>query len=63
MFSLSDMTPVLGSEIHGWGALGECRERSKLPDTARQYIERIEAATATRVRTISIGPERNETIT
>ena len=63
MFSLSDMTPVLGSEIHGWGALGECRERSKLPDTARQYIERIEAATATRVRTISIGQERNETIT
>ncbi|MFZ4506278.1 MAG: adenylosuccinate synthase [Fimbriimonas sp.] len=47
----------------GWdGNLRTCRKISDLPETARSYLDFIEAYTGTPVAIVSIGPDREETI-
>ena len=56
-----DVKPVY-EEIAGWDSVVGCREFDALPDTAKQYIERIEELTKTKVGIISTSPEREDTI-
>ncbi|MEM9374563.1 MAG: adenylosuccinate synthetase, partial [Planctomycetota bacterium] len=45
-----------GEEITG------VRTYDDLPDPARQYVERIESVVGVPVRTIGVGPDREQTI-
>lgn len=60
----SDMDGIkpIYEEIDGWDSVVGCREFDALPDTAKQYIERIEELTKTKVGIISTSPEREDTI-
>ncbi|MDB4257322.1 adenylosuccinate synthase [Arcobacteraceae bacterium] len=60
----SDMKNIIPiyEDIVGWDSVVGCREYSKLPQTAKQYIERIEELTNTKVGIISTSPEREDTI-
>jgi adenylosuccinate synthase len=58
---LSDVTPVY-EEIKGWDSVVGCREFDALPQTAKEYIQRIETLTKTKVGIISTSPEREDTI-
>ena len=40
-----------------------CRRFEELPDAARRYVDRVEALAGVPVDLISIGPNRDETIT
>ncbi len=47
----------------GWtGDLSVCRRFEDLPETARDYVNRVEALVGVPVELISIGPGRDETI-
>jgi adenylosuccinate synthase len=59
--NMDDVKPVY-EEIDGWDSVVGCREFDKLPATAKQYIERIEELTKTKVGIISTSPEREDTI-
>jgi adenylosuccinate synthase len=59
---LENCRPVL-EMLPGWsGDISVVRRRADLPDGARRYIERIEQILNRPVRTISVGPDRDETI-
>jgi adenylosuccinate synthase len=58
---MEGITPIY-EDIKGWDSVVGCREYDKLPETAKQYIERIEELTKTRVGIISTSPEREDTI-
>jgi adenylosuccinate synthase len=59
---LARCRPVLET-MPGWSAdLTKIRRRADLPATARKYIERIESLLELPVRTISVGPDREQTI-
>ena len=60
----SDMNNIkpIYENISGWDSVVGCREYSKLPKTAKEYIERIEELTNTKVSIISTSPEREDTI-
>ncbi len=61
-FDLDTVTPIL-AELPGFtGDLRGCRTFGELPPTARSYIEAIERHTHLSVRTISVGPERQQVI-
>jgi adenylosuccinate synthase len=50
-------------EMPGWdGDLRVARKLSDLPQTAREYLERIEDETGVKIAVVSIGPDREETI-
>jgi len=50
-------------EMDGWlSEIGGIRERNKLPDNAKRYIDRIEALVETEVIMISVGSKRDDTI-
>jgi adenylosuccinate synthase len=60
---LEQCRPVMET-LPGWsGDISGVRRRSDLPDGARRYVERIETLLDRPVRTISVGPDRNQTIT
>jgi adenylosuccinate synthase len=60
---LARCRPVLET-MPGWsGDLTVVRRRADLPTTARKYIDRIEQLIDLPVRTISVGPDREQTIT
>jgi adenylosuccinate synthase len=60
---LSRCRPILET-LPGWsGDLTGIRRRADLPTAARRYIDRIETLLALPVRTISVGPDREQTIT
>jgi adenylosuccinate synthase len=59
---LAHCRPVLET-MSGWGDdLSGVRRRSDLPAEARRYVERIETLLGLPVRTISVGPDREQTI-
>lgn len=59
---LAHCTPVLET-LPGWNQdLTNITRRSDLPPTALSYVARIEQLLATPVRTISVGPDRKQTI-
>jgi adenylosuccinate synthase len=61
-FDLDTFTPVY-EKFHGWETdLWEIRHWKDLPDEAQEYVRSIEQLTATPVRTISVGPEREQVI-
>jgi adenylosuccinate synthase len=50
--------------LPGWSEdLSGCRRYEELPDAARRYVDRVEALAGVPVDLISIGPNRDETIT
>ncbi len=59
---LSQCRPVL--ETHpGWEQdVSTVRRLRDLPDAARRYIERIESLIGRPIRTVSVGPDRSQTI-
>ncbi|MCK5110729.1 MAG: adenylosuccinate synthase [Arcobacteraceae bacterium] len=59
--NMNNITPVY-EDIAGWDSVVGCRDYEKLPQTAKQYIERIEELTKTKVGIISTSPEREDTI-
>ncbi|HEY1377378.1 MAG TPA: adenylosuccinate synthase [Gemmataceae bacterium] len=60
---LARCRPVLET-LPGWsGDLSAVRRRADLPAAARRYVERIEGLLGLPVRTISVGPDREQTIT
>jgi adenylosuccinate synthase len=60
---LEKCRPVLET-MPGWrGDISGIRRRADLPDGARRYVERIEELLKLPVRTISVGPDREQTIT
>ena len=51
-------------ELEGWtDELGEARTFDELPPAARKYVERVQVLAAVRVRHLSVGPEREQTLT
>lgn len=55
--------PVL-ERLPGWTEdVSTVRRRADLPATARRYVDRIEELLGLPVRTISVGPDREQTIT
>ncbi len=58
---MENITPIY-EDIAGWGKVEGCRVYEELPTTAKQYIERIEELTKTKVGIISTSPEREDTI-
>ncbi len=59
--NMDNITPVY-EDIKGWDKVEGCRIYEELPVTAKQYIERIEELTKTKVGIISTSPEREDTI-
>ena len=59
--NMDDVKPVF-EEFDGWDSVVGCRDFDTLPDTAKQYIKRIEELTRTKVGIISTSPEREDTI-
>ena len=59
---LAKCTPVLET-VPGWsGDLTRTTKRADLPATAQAYVARIEQLMQVPVRTISVGPDRKQTI-
>jgi len=59
--NMDNITPIY-ENIDGWDSVVGCRDYDQLPQTAKQYIERIEELTKTKVGIISTSPEREDTI-
>ena len=59
--NMDNIIPIY-EDIKGWDSVVGCRDYDKLPQTAKQYIERIEELTKTKVGIISTSPEREDTI-
>jgi adenylosuccinate synthase len=50
-------------ELEGWGEeLGEARSLDELPAAARKYVDRISDLGGVPVRTVSVGPAREQTV-
>jgi adenylosuccinate synthase len=59
---LKNSEPIY-EELDGWKTeIKGARKFSDLPINAQRYIRRIEELTDTKIKMISIGSERNETI-
>lgn len=59
--SLDGVEPIY-EEMDGWGALGDAKTFEELPQTARQYVKRLEELIGVKIEMVSISPERNDTI-
>ena len=60
--SLANCQPIY-TEFPGWlCSTQECRKWSDLPPNARQYLEAIEKFSRSRLRIVSVGPARDQTI-
>jgi len=60
-YDMDDATPVY-KIFAGWEKTEGCREFDKLPDTAKEYIEALEAMVGTKIGIISTSPDRKDTI-
>ena len=50
-------------ELEGWSEdIGAARDFDDLPPAARKYVERISELAGVAVRTLSVGPERDQTL-
>jgi adenylosuccinate synthase len=50
-------------ELEGWGEeLGEARSFDELPPAARKYVDRVADLGGVPVRTVSVGPSREQTV-
>ena len=58
---LDNVTPIY-EDIKGWDSVVGCRVFDDLPQSAKDYITRIENLTNTKVGIISTSPEREDTI-
>jgi len=58
---ITNVTPIY-EDIKGWDSVVGCRVFDDLPQTAKDYITRIEELTNTKVGIISTSPEREDTI-
>ncbi len=59
---LADVTPVYET-MPGWSEdVSGCRTFAELPENCRKYVERIEAILGVPCSTISVGPDRRQTI-
>jgi len=58
---LEKVTPIY-EDIKGWDSVVGCRKFEELPQSAKDYICKIEELTATKVGIISTSPEREDTI-
>ncbi len=59
--NMDNIKPIY-EEINGWDSVVGCRDFEELPETAKQYIKKIEELTKTKVGIISTSPEREDTI-
>jgi len=59
--NLENVTPIY-EDIKGWDSVVGCRQFDQLPQTAKDYVTRIEELTNTKVGIISTSPEREDTI-
>ena len=59
--NMDNIKPIY-EDINGWDSVVGCRDYNQLPHTAKQYIERIEELTKTKIGIISTSPEREDTI-
>ena len=46
----------------GWDSLGEAKEYSALPATARAYVEKLEEWIGVPIRLVSVGSHRGESL-
>ena len=60
-YDLEDAIPVYKS-FAGWDKTEGCRAFEELPDTAKSYIEALEAMIGTKIGIISTSPDREDTI-
>jgi adenylosuccinate synthase len=61
-FVLERCRPVYET-MPGWNTdLGKARRLADLPSAARQYLDRLEALLGLPVKTVSVGPDRQQTI-
>ena len=59
---LSAMQPVYET-LPGWQEeIDEATQRSKLPDNAQRYLDRIEILTGLPLNIVSVGPDRTQTL-
>jgi adenylosuccinate synthase len=58
---IENVKPIY-EDIKGWDSVVGCRVFEDLPQTAKDYIRRIENLTNTKVAIISTSPEREDTI-
>ncbi len=58
---LSQWKPVY-EELESWSDVSEARDFDSLPKSLRQYVSRIEELVGVPVRTVSVGPDRAQTI-
>jgi adenylosuccinate synthase len=50
-------------EVEGWTEdLGRARSADALPPAARKYVERLSDLAGVPVRTVSVGPSREQTV-
>jgi adenylosuccinate synthase len=59
--NLDNVKPIY-EEVDGWDSVVGCRVFDELPKTAKEYIEKIEQLTKTKVGIISTSPDRHDTI-
>jgi adenylosuccinate synthase len=59
--NMRNITPIY-EDIEGWDKVEGCRVYDELPNTAKQYIERIEQLINTKISIISTSPDREDTI-
>ncbi|MBX6351888.1 MAG: adenylosuccinate synthase [Thermoflavifilum sp.] len=56
------VTPIYET-LPGWREdISDCRHFDDLPENARRFVERVEALTEVKIRYISVGPRREQTI-
>jgi adenylosuccinate synthase len=61
-FLLERCQPVY-ERMPGWRTeLGSCRRLADLPSAARRYVDRLQELIGLPVRTVSVGPDREQTI-
>jgi len=60
-YDLDEAIPVYKS-FAGWDKTEGCRAFEELPDTAKSYIEALEAMIGTKIGIISTSPDREDTI-
>ncbi|GJM19170.1 MAG: adenylosuccinate synthetase [Phycisphaeraceae bacterium] len=61
-FDLAEATPVYETVGGFGGTVGDVRDGDELPAGARAYLGLIERAVGVPVRTVSVGPDREQTI-
>ncbi|MEA1914038.1 MAG: adenylosuccinate synthase [Campylobacterota bacterium] len=59
--NLDGIRPIY-EEVDGWDSVVGCRDFDALPQTAKDYILKIEELTQTKVGIISTSPDRHDTI-